>query len=482
MLRIEQYFQLQDYALWDVIKNGNSFKPAAKTTTNADGTSTTLIPGLVTTKEKVQKKNDMKVRSMFEIDEDPDISLVQHDAEVQGRHEHDMEPDFEFTTAEKVYTAKKEVSTAEPVSTAGASVSTTGASSAKDKGKAIIEEAETAEIDEEERQRIARVQEEASSFNIKEWDDIEARVEANEELAQRLQSEERKMHSEAEKTRLLAEFINKRKRYFTAQRAKERRNKPLTQAQQRTYMRVYTFVLMESESERVIPEFAAGSFKRDAEEELVQKSLKRQKTRESSEPVEEPKDKEEEELSQERIQQIMIIVPEVGIYMLVEREYPLSRGVLTQMLVAKLLVEQDNEMSRELLRKIFMQEEMDLETAQITTTAKLPTLKHENGNSFKPASKTTTNADGTSTTLIPGLITTEEKVQKKNDMKTRRIRSSCIGLGMGVSDGSSVRLKGSVGLLSCREWRVGVDVQRSFNILGKMRRLEGSRGDAAGGS
>ncbi|GJW44917.1 hypothetical protein Tco_0073716 [Tanacetum coccineum] len=45
----------------------------------------------------------------------------------------------------------------------------------------------------------------------------------------------------------------------------------------------------------------------------------------------------------------------VDIYMLVEREYPLSRGVLTQMLVAKLLVEQDNEMSRELLRKIFMQ-------------------------------------------------------------------------------------------------------------------------------
>ncbi|GJV05167.1 ribonuclease H-like domain-containing protein [Tanacetum coccineum] len=45
--------------------NGNSFKPAAKTTTNADGTSTKLIPGLVTTEEKVQKKNDMKARSML---------------------------------------------------------------------------------------------------------------------------------------------------------------------------------------------------------------------------------------------------------------------------------------------------------------------------------------------------------------------------------------------------------------------------------
>nr|GEX02983.1 hypothetical protein [Tanacetum cinerariifolium] len=35
-LRIEQYFQVQDYALWDVIENGNSFIPAAQTTTNDD--------------------------------------------------------------------------------------------------------------------------------------------------------------------------------------------------------------------------------------------------------------------------------------------------------------------------------------------------------------------------------------------------------------------------------------------------------------
>ncbi|GKC14701.1 hypothetical protein Tco_1011483, partial [Tanacetum coccineum] len=64
-LRIEQYFQVQDYALWDVIDNGNSFKPVAQTTTNADGTSTSLIPGPVTTEEKAQKKNDMKTRSRF---------------------------------------------------------------------------------------------------------------------------------------------------------------------------------------------------------------------------------------------------------------------------------------------------------------------------------------------------------------------------------------------------------------------------------
>ncbi|GKB25115.1 putative ribonuclease H-like domain-containing protein [Tanacetum coccineum] len=62
---------------------------------------------------------------------------------------------------------------------------------------------------------------------------------------------------------------------------------------------------------------------------------------------------------------------------------------------------------------------MDLETAQTTTTAKLPILKQENGNSFKLTAQTTTNADGTSTTLIPGPVTTEENVQKKNDVKAR---------------------------------------------------------------
>ncbi|GKB38672.1 hypothetical protein Tco_0883614 [Tanacetum coccineum] len=64
-LRIEQYFQVQDYALWDVIENGNSFKPVPQTTTNADGSSTSLIPGPVTTEEKVQNKNDVKARSML---------------------------------------------------------------------------------------------------------------------------------------------------------------------------------------------------------------------------------------------------------------------------------------------------------------------------------------------------------------------------------------------------------------------------------
>ncbi|GJZ79658.1 hypothetical protein Tco_0644495 [Tanacetum coccineum] len=61
---------------------------------------------------------------------------------------------------------------------------------------------------------------------------------------------------------------------------------------------------------------------------------------------------------------------------------------------------------------------MDLETTQTNAAAKLPLLKQENGNSFKPTSRTTKNADGTSTSMIPGAVTTEEKTQKKNDVKS----------------------------------------------------------------
>nr|GEX46479.1 ribonuclease H-like domain-containing protein [Tanacetum cinerariifolium] len=49
----------------DVIDNGNSFKLVAQTTTNDAGTPTTLIPGPVTIKEKAQKKNNIKARSML---------------------------------------------------------------------------------------------------------------------------------------------------------------------------------------------------------------------------------------------------------------------------------------------------------------------------------------------------------------------------------------------------------------------------------
>ncbi|GKA71599.1 putative ribonuclease H-like domain-containing protein [Tanacetum coccineum] len=60
-----------------------------------------------------------------------------------------------------------------------------------------------------------------------------------------------------------------------------------------TMRKVNTFVSIESEVDRVVPELAAKSSKRDVEEELDQESSKRQKIGESSELAEEPRDKEQ---------------------------------------------------------------------------------------------------------------------------------------------------------------------------------------------
>ncbi|GJW45529.1 hypothetical protein Tco_0077175 [Tanacetum coccineum] len=190
--------------------------------------------------------------------QDPSISLVQHDVEIQRRHGQDMEYESDFDAAKEVSTADLDVSTVEPVFTAGAVVTT--ASVAVNKGKAKMDESEPvqtktklqqeqerlgyeasarlqAELEEEERQRISRVHEEASSFNVEEWEDIQARVKADKELAHRIQVEEREKYTEAKLARMLVELINQR--YFASQRAEQRRNKPPTQAQQRTYMSNY---------------------------------------------------------------------------------------------------------------------------------------------------------------------------------------------------------------------------------------------------
>ncbi|GKD81805.1 hypothetical protein Tco_1348644, partial [Tanacetum coccineum] len=63
-------------------------------------------------------------RKIDEIDQDPDITLVQHDAEIQGRHGQDMELETNFDAAKEVSTAE-DVSTANvPVTTASAEIST----------------------------------------------------------------------------------------------------------------------------------------------------------------------------------------------------------------------------------------------------------------------------------------------------------------------------------------------------------------------
>ncbi|GJX62916.1 hypothetical protein Tco_0295816 [Tanacetum coccineum] len=265
----------------------------------------------------VTKLSDRVGRKIAQIDEDEGITLVQMGVSTAST---------DFTTANvQVTTAGAEITTASPeVKTAGVSVDDIAAESLvyirrsaskkKDKGKGKMEESESAmtktkrqqeqerlgletvarlleEFDEEERQRIARVHKEARTFSEVAWEDIRARFEASEELVQRLQTEEIEKYNEDDQAKMLVDLINQRKRYFAAQKAEAKRNKAMTQAQQRTYMsnyikhmgnyklqqlkrlsfneikdlfettmrRAHTFVPMETEIRRGVPELVADS-------------------------------------------------------------------------------------------------------------------------------------------------------------------------------------------------------------------------------
>ncbi|GJR93394.1 hypothetical protein Tco_0265568 [Tanacetum coccineum] len=270
------------------------------------------------------------------------------------------------TGSEGVSTASRIFSTAEEsVSTAGASmpVSTAGmvqqvniiipssSETTKDKGKAIMQESEQPKkikkrvqiqmsLDEELAQKLHEEEqarfnaEQEAKFNAEQeellasettedeanppvadidWDDVQAQIQADEDLAQKLLEEERENLSIEERARLLAELIDKRKKLQAAQRYEAIRNKPQTMSQQRktmcTYMKnmvgykmehfkgkrfyevkdmfdnvykhVTSFVPMESVMEKERTKRAGLN--------LQEESSKRQKTREGSEPTEELK-------------------------------------------------------------------------------------------------------------------------------------------------------------------------------------------------
>ncbi|GJX13673.1 putative ribonuclease H-like domain-containing protein [Tanacetum coccineum] len=96
-----------------------------------------------------------------------------------------------------------------------------------------------AEIDEEDRlarERSQKEQEEANVELINTWDDIQAKINADAQLAEQLQAQEQEELTDAKKAKLFVEFLEKRRKFFAAKRAEEKRNKPPTKAQQRNIM------------------------------------------------------------------------------------------------------------------------------------------------------------------------------------------------------------------------------------------------------
>nr|GEZ49231.1 hypothetical protein [Tanacetum cinerariifolium]GEZ66975.1 hypothetical protein [Tanacetum cinerariifolium] len=198
---------------------------------------------------------------------------------------------------------------------------------AKDKGKGIMVEPEKllkkkdqialdeevarkleadmkAKMDEEE--RIAREKNEADIAMFEEWDDVQATIDADTQLAKLIQAQEREQLSIKERSKLLAELIKSRRKYFAAKRAKEIINKPPTKAQQKIFMRTY-MKNMEGYKEK---DFKGKSF--DDKKKMFEKDYKRVNTfvDMNTESMEENLKKIQAEVTEGKLKRCLEIVPE----------------------------------------------------------------------------------------------------------------------------------------------------------------------------
>ncbi|GKD13007.1 hypothetical protein Tco_1197414 [Tanacetum coccineum] len=83
-----------------------------------------------------------------------------------------------------------------------------------------------AEFDKEE--RLSREKDEANIALTEEWNEIQAKIETDYELAQRLQAEEQEELTVEEKATLFQQLLERRRKHFAAKRAEEKRNIPPT--------------------------------------------------------------------------------------------------------------------------------------------------------------------------------------------------------------------------------------------------------------
>ncbi|GJS68760.1 hypothetical protein Tco_0683325 [Tanacetum coccineum] len=96
--------------------------------------------------------------------------------------------------------------------------------------------AEEEELTEQQMKRKAQIQFEAQHYTNEDWDLIRAKLEANAELSKNILGSEIQGEDFAKK---MVDLVNQRKKFFAEERAKAKRNKPMTQSQLKMYMMNY---------------------------------------------------------------------------------------------------------------------------------------------------------------------------------------------------------------------------------------------------
>ncbi|GKA38956.1 hypothetical protein Tco_0731507, partial [Tanacetum coccineum] len=185
------------------------------------------------------------------------------------------------------------------ISTVGASmpISTGSGGIIKEKGKGKMEESEDEQT---KRTKLHQEQERLGHEAAEEWENIRARVEADEELSKRLQAEERNKYIE----------VNQNVSTFVPMKTEDKGSA--------------SELVTGSSQETIIDYAEVKSSKRAAEAELKHEGSKRQKTNEASGSVQEQPEEEEKELLQEDLQQMMMVVPVEEVYVeALQVKYPI---------------------------------------------------------------------------------------------------------------------------------------------------------------
>ncbi|GJX43755.1 hypothetical protein Tco_0260431, partial [Tanacetum coccineum] len=95
---------------------------------------------------------------------------------------------------------------------------------------------EEQELYEQQQKRKAKVQEAAQYYTEEDWDTIRAKLEANAKL---IKSHQGESMTGDDFPKRIVEMINQKKKYYAEHKAKAKRSKPKTQAQQRNYMSTF---------------------------------------------------------------------------------------------------------------------------------------------------------------------------------------------------------------------------------------------------
>ncbi|GKE82667.1 hypothetical protein Tco_1552667 [Tanacetum coccineum] len=204
-----------------------------------------------------------------DIDQVREVTLV---GETQGRYDDAQMFNIDVYNGEEVFVVEQsEKVVEEVVSTAKVSAAATitteeitlaqalaelRSAKPKDKGKAKMikpekplkmkeqitldkELAFKLQAEEEEQARLAREKaKKVEEANIS-WDNVQAMIEADGLLVERLQAREQEELADEEKARLFVELLEKRKKHYATLRAQEKRNKPPTKAQKKSTLLTY---------------------------------------------------------------------------------------------------------------------------------------------------------------------------------------------------------------------------------------------------